>query len=83
LTQKIIPTPRSSLNFAHQKKRIKKSTTYGLTHLAIAVKNVERTLHFYQQIFGMEVMYHFDKMIQLTTPGSHDILVLKKGTRLW
>ena len=27
----------------------------------------------------MEVMYHEEDMIQLTTPGSHDILVFEKG----
>lgn len=54
------------------------SETYGLTHLAIAVKDVERTLKFYQYIFGMTVMYHEEKMIQLTTPGSHDILVFEE-----
>lgn len=52
--------------------------TYGLTHIAVAVKNVERTLKFYTHIFGMEVMYHEKKMIQLTTPGNHDILVFEE-----
>jgi catechol 2,3-dioxygenase-like lactoylglutathione lyase family enzyme len=57
---------------------VNKLTTYGLTHLAVAVKDIERTLQFYQDIFGMEVMYHEPKMIQLTTPGSHDILVFEE-----
>ena len=52
--------------------------TYGLTHLAIAVKNVERTLGFYQHVFDMSLMYHEEKMIQLTTPGCHDILVFEE-----
>ena len=52
--------------------------TYGLTHLAIAVKDVEATLKFYTHIFEMEVMYHQEKMIQLTTPGNHDILVFEE-----
>lgn len=55
--------------------------TYGLTHLALAVKDVERTLRFYRQVFGMEVMYHEPKMIQLTTPGCHDILVFEETDR--
>lgn len=53
--------------------------TYGLTHLAIAVIDIERTLQFYQQVFDMEVMYHQKDMIQLTTPGSNDIIVFEKG----
>lgn len=52
--------------------------TYGLTHLAIAVRDVESTLKFYSHIFDMEVMYHQEKMIQLTTPGNHDILVFEE-----
>lgn len=52
--------------------------TYGLTHLAIAVRDPDRTLHFYQQIFDMQVMYRQADFIQLTTPGSHDILVFEK-----
>lgn len=61
---------------------MKPSLTYGLTHVAVAVRDVERTLEFYCHIFGMEVMYHEPKMIQLTTPGCHDILVFeeKQGT---
>lgn len=55
-----------------------KTKTYGLTHLALAVKDVERTLTFYQHVFDMEVMYHEEKMIQLTTPGCDDILVFEE-----
>lgn len=55
------------------------SATYGLTHLAIAVKDIARTLKFYTHVFEMEVMYHEEKMIQLTTPGNHDILVFEES----
>ncbi|HEY6171498.1 MAG TPA: VOC family protein [Candidatus Kapabacteria bacterium] len=53
------------------------ATTYGLTHLAIAVSNIKRTKSFYQHIFGMEVMYEEERFLQLTTPGSNDILVFE------
>ena len=58
------------------------SLTYGMTHLAINVRDVGKTLQFYQHVFGMEVMYHEAKMIQLTTPGNHDVIVFeeKDGT---
>ena len=56
----------------------KLSMTYGLTHIAVAVKDVERTLKFYQSVFDMRVMYHTSNFIQLTTPGCHDILVFEK-----
>lgn len=52
--------------------------TYGLTHLAIAVSDLERTLKFYQDVFDMDVMYHETNMIQLTTPGCNDIIVFEK-----
>jgi catechol 2,3-dioxygenase-like lactoylglutathione lyase family enzyme len=52
--------------------------TYGLTHLAIAVEDIERTLHFYQQVFDMEIMYREESFLQLTTPGCMDVLVFEK-----
>ena len=53
--------------------------TYGLTHLALAVKDIERTKQFYQHVFQMEVMYFQENFLQLTTPGSNDILVFEKS----
>ena len=55
--------------------------TFGLTHFALAVKDVVRTLRFYRLVFDMEVMYQEEKMIQLTTPGCHDILVFEETDR--
>jgi catechol 2,3-dioxygenase-like lactoylglutathione lyase family enzyme len=52
--------------------------TYGLTHIAIAVGNIDRTLKFYSNIFDMVTMYHEEKMLQLMTPGTHDILVFEE-----
>jgi catechol 2,3-dioxygenase-like lactoylglutathione lyase family enzyme len=54
------------------------SKTYGLTHLAIAVTDIDRTLKFYQQVFDMQVMYKEEQFIQLTTPGCNDILVFEQ-----
>lgn len=54
--------------------------TYGLTHLAIAVRDVERTLGFYRAVFDVEVMYRQDSFLQVTTPGSHDIVVFEERT---
>ena len=52
--------------------------TYGLTHLAIAVKDIKCTLKFYQEVFDMEVMYLQEGFLQLTTPGCNDILVFEE-----
>ena len=54
------------------------SKTYGLTHLAIAVRDVRRTMKFYQSVFNMQVMYNENGFVQLTTPGCNDILVFEE-----
>jgi len=54
------------------------TSTYGLTHIAVLVKDLEKTLRFYQSVFDMKVMYHERDMVQLTTPGCHDILVFQQ-----
>jgi len=59
---------------------MKTCKTYGLTHLAIAVTNIARTLKFYQDVFDMQVMYHQKGFLQLTTPGCNDILVFEEKT---
>src|SRR5262245_46393160 len=57
---------------------MKKAKTYGLTHIAIAVKDLDKTLRFYQKVFEVEVMYHKDDFLQVTTPGANDIIVFEK-----
>ena len=57
---------------------MKPAKTYGLTHLALAVSDLDRTLAFYQQVFDVEVMYKEDNFLQVTTPGAHDIIVFEK-----
>jgi catechol 2,3-dioxygenase-like lactoylglutathione lyase family enzyme len=57
---------------------MKKAKTYGLTHIAIAVKDLDETLRFYQKVFEVEVMYHKDDFLQVTTPGANDIIVFEK-----
>ena len=57
---------------------MKQAKTYGLTHLALAVSDLDRTLAFYQQVFDVEVMYNEKDFLQVTTPGAHDIIVFEK-----
>ena len=56
---------------------MKHTATYGLTHLAIVVKDLARTKKFYTTVFDMEVMYETTDFIQLNTPGCHDVLVFE------
>src|SRR5688572_7511424 len=54
--------------------------TYGLTHLAIAVHDLNRTEKFYSAVFEMVTMYHEKGLLQLTTPGCNDIMVFEEKT---
>jgi len=55
--------------------------TYGLTHLALVVRDPERSRRFYARVFGMKTVYHSPGFIQAQTPGSHDALVFEKRPR--
>ena len=52
--------------------------TYGLTHIALAVSDLKRTLQFYKELFGTEIMYQEETWAQVQTPGSHDIIVFEE-----
>lgn len=52
--------------------------TYGLTHLALAVRDVERAFRFYQQVFGAVEVYRCEGFIQAQTPGSRDVLMFEE-----
>jgi catechol 2,3-dioxygenase-like lactoylglutathione lyase family enzyme len=55
--------------------------TYGLTHLALAVKDPHRSLEFYRRVFGMVAVYEQGDFVQAQTPGSRDVLVFEKSPR--
>jgi catechol 2,3-dioxygenase-like lactoylglutathione lyase family enzyme/protein-tyrosine-phosphatase len=55
--------------------------TYGLTHLALTVPDVERAFGFYEAVFGMVAVYRRDEFIQAQTPGARDVLVFQRGKR--
>ena len=55
--------------------------TFGLTHVALAVKDPERSLQFYSRIFGAVPVYREPDFIQAQTPGSRDVLVFERGRR--
>ena len=57
---------------------MKKAKTYGLTHIAIAVKDLDQSRAFYQKVFEVKVMYHKGDFLQVTTPGANDIIVFEK-----
>ena len=53
-------------------------STFGLTHLALAVRDVERAFGFYQSVFGMVAVYRRDDFLQAQTPGARDVLVFER-----
>jgi lactoylglutathione lyase len=51
--------------------------TQGLTHININVSDIKRSLKFYQEMFGLKVIFwEGDKMVFLNTPGSRDTITL-------
>jgi catechol 2,3-dioxygenase-like lactoylglutathione lyase family enzyme len=48
--------------------------TFGLTHLALAVRNIEKSLRFYQQVFGVEAYFREEARVHVKTPGCHDVI---------
>jgi len=55
--------------------------TFGLTHLALTVSDLERSFQFYHDVFGMLAVYRENNFLQAQTPGARDILVLEEGAQ--
>lgn len=53
--------------------------THGLTHIALAVADPERSLRFYQSVFGVEEYHRDDDSIQVKGPGPADIIVFDRS----
>ena len=53
--------------------------TYGLTHLALAVRDIERSLYFYQQVFGVEAYFREEGRVHVKTPGCHDVITFDQN----
>ena len=53
--------------------------TFGLTHLALGVTDVERSFGFYEEVFGMVAVYRSEEFLQAQTPGARDVLVFEKS----
>ena len=55
--------------------------TYGLTHVALAVGDVDRAVKFYRSVLGAVQVYRQDGFAQLQTPGSRDVIVLEHNPK--
>jgi catechol 2,3-dioxygenase-like lactoylglutathione lyase family enzyme len=56
-------------------------STYGLTHVALAVKDPARSFRFYRDVFGVISVYRSAGFVQAQTPGSHDVIVFEKAPK--
>src|SRR5438445_13870477 len=48
--------------------------TYGLTHINLAVRDTERALRFYEQLFGLREYGRGDGLVHTQASGRHDIV---------
>jgi catechol 2,3-dioxygenase-like lactoylglutathione lyase family enzyme len=53
--------------------------TYGLTHVAVAVADLDRTEAFYGSVFGAVRVYRDTSFLQMQTPGARDVLVFERN----
>jgi catechol 2,3-dioxygenase-like lactoylglutathione lyase family enzyme len=56
----------------------KKIRTHGLTHISLAVRDLETSLRFYERVFGVKEYYRDAGSIQVLGPGQHDVLAFEK-----
>ena len=56
--------------------------TFGLTHVAVAVHDIDRASRFYQSVLGAIEVYRQDGFVQLQTPGTRDVLVFETNPKL-
>lgn len=53
--------------------------THGLTHIHIVVADLQRSLAFYEKVFGMEEQYRSGPtMVFLRTPGAYDTITINE-----
>jgi catechol 2,3-dioxygenase-like lactoylglutathione lyase family enzyme len=50
----------------------------GLRHLHLVVRDLERSVRFYEQAFGIKVLHRRPEMVFLHTPGVAEALTLKQ-----
>lgn len=52
--------------------------THGLSHIALCVLDPDRSLAFYQSVFGVREYFRSDSTIQVLGPGRYDVLAFEK-----
>ena len=55
--------------------------TYGLTHLNLEVADPERSLRFYEQMFGVREYFRDENSIQVLGPGEKDVIAFVRSSK--
>jgi catechol 2,3-dioxygenase-like lactoylglutathione lyase family enzyme len=64
-------------------RRCRMVKTQGLTHIHLVVRDLERSLRFYGDVFGMEERFRDGPhMVFLNTPGSNDLITLNQDSQV-
>ena len=52
--------------------------THGLSHIALSVRDPERSARFYEEAFGARIYYRGADSVQVQGPGPHDVLAFER-----
>jgi catechol 2,3-dioxygenase-like lactoylglutathione lyase family enzyme len=53
--------------------------TQGLMHISLAVRDPERSLKFYSEVFCVHEYFREEKQIQMQGPGAHVVITYEKA----
>lgn len=57
-------------------------STFGLTHIALSVSDLDRSVFFYSTLIGAAELFRDENMVELGTPGAHDAITLELASPL-
>jgi glyoxalase/bleomycin resistance protein/dioxygenase superfamily protein len=70
---------RHTVELLDEEKGTSVIRTRGVRHIHILVRDLERSLRFYRDVFGVEELFREDELVFVTTPGSNDLITLHES----